>query len=230
MTGVPKSNGHKLLPPARQLVIDRIVSGESDAQIRDSLDRAGYPSDLSRQALAYYRALPEVEAAVTQIELEAAQSGMGMRSRRIQTLNEIIQQGRGHILHGHLVTFRDDAGMERTEMQPLSEDAFARVCLIISGAVKMLGALIDGAPAIPFAETVALRLRKADEAAASKKPSDDNGLTRAEINAFRKRATRLMLEQQGKSELEIQEALRGLSSPAPKRKPKDTDNDTSKAN
>ena len=124
------------------------------------------------------------------------------------------------------MTFQDDEGIERTKIQPLSEDAFARVCLILSSTVKMLGALIDRTHSIPLAEAAALRLRRADEEAAKKRPRDDNGLTRAEINAFYKRGTRMLLEQQGKSELEIQEALRKLSSSPSKRRSKDIDNDT----
>lgn len=86
----PGQPGPKLSPEARQMLINRIVAGDSNQEILDYLQDAGYPADLTRATLARYRGLPEVTAAVQDINVEHSQSALAVRSRRIKVLNNLV--------------------------------------------------------------------------------------------------------------------------------------------
>lgn len=95
-----KPTAHKLNEAARNLIKEKIVSGASNREIQQALDNAGYPSDLDRSTLHYYRALPEIKQALRQIAEEHTQAGLGSRARRIQFLSALAMEARNRMLLG----------------------------------------------------------------------------------------------------------------------------------
>ena len=76
----------KLSQAARRLVVERVIAGDTNSQVRHELKQAGYPSDLSDPTLSQYRALPEVAEAITRKEEQAIQSGLSQKSERLLKL------------------------------------------------------------------------------------------------------------------------------------------------
>lgn len=101
----------KLSQAARRLVVERIIAGDTNNQVRHELKEKGYPSDLGDPTLSQYRALPIVLEAITRKEEQAVQSGLSQKSERLLKLaqaakaleSEIFEQGQG----GRKLTRRD---------------------------------------------------------------------------------------------------------------------------
>lgn len=76
----------KLNQEAKRLVIQRVIAGDTNNEIRAVLKDAGYPHDLADQAFSPYRQSPEVREAIERKDSEAMQSGYAQRSERILKL------------------------------------------------------------------------------------------------------------------------------------------------
>ena len=76
---------------AQALIINHIVGGDDDDQIRRALHDAGHTVDLTRPTLRHYRRLPEVVRQIEGMADEAVQSGFGPAVRRGST---------GEVSHG----------------------------------------------------------------------------------------------------------------------------------
>ena len=83
---------NKLTRDAKALVIERLVSGDSNSAVRAALHAAGYPCDLTDQTFTVYRQSAEVKAAVARKDSEAAQVGYARRSERILCLSRSAQR------------------------------------------------------------------------------------------------------------------------------------------
>lgn len=76
----------KLNADARRLVIERIIAGYTNNEIRQALSDAGYPFNIADQAFSHYRAHGDVKDAIARKDEEAVQSGYAQRSERILKL------------------------------------------------------------------------------------------------------------------------------------------------
>jgi len=76
----------KLEPDAQRLVVERVIAGDTNNEIRRRLQDAGYPYDLTDPAFSYYRQAEEVKEAIARKDAEAVQSGYAQRSERILKL------------------------------------------------------------------------------------------------------------------------------------------------
>ena len=79
---------NKLTREAKALVIERLVSGDSNSAVRAALHAAGYPCDLADQTFTVYRQGEEVRQAVERRDTEAAQVGYSRRSERLLCLSQ----------------------------------------------------------------------------------------------------------------------------------------------
>lgn len=77
---------NKLSKAARDLAVQRVIAGDTNAEIRARLHDAGYPSDLTDQALSHYRDSQAVKDALERKTSEAMQSGYAQRGERVQKL------------------------------------------------------------------------------------------------------------------------------------------------
>ncbi len=93
-----KKQTHKLSPEAQRLLITRIIAGDSHAQILAALEQAGHPSDLDYSSVWYYRNHPQVQQALAQLDVEAMQTGLMHRSRRMLVFADSLQR-----LHAEMV-------------------------------------------------------------------------------------------------------------------------------
>ena len=76
----------KLNADGRRFVIERIIAGDTNNEIRHSLKDAGHPFDLIDQAFSHYRRDKSVQEAIERKDSEAIQSGYAQRSERILKL------------------------------------------------------------------------------------------------------------------------------------------------
>lgn len=83
-----KRPGPRLSRAAQQLIRERIIAGDSNTQIREALQAAGHPHDLSRQAINAYRQDPELKAEIERASVEGFQLAFAQRNGRIQFVNE----------------------------------------------------------------------------------------------------------------------------------------------
>lgn len=86
-----KSNAPKLSPEARDLVIEKLIVGESCEEIRTALQNAGYPSNLTRAAFSYYRRMEVVQNARKLIHEEAIESGMATMASRVSFFSDRLK-------------------------------------------------------------------------------------------------------------------------------------------
>lgn len=68
------------------MIIERVIAGDSNSEIRKKLMDAGHPADMTDQAFTVYRSNKEVVAAIERKDTEAIQSGYAQRSERILKL------------------------------------------------------------------------------------------------------------------------------------------------
>lgn len=76
----------KLNRAGRNLAIQRVIAGDTNAELRSRLHDAGHPCDLTDQAIAHYRASPAVRDALDRKTSEAMQNGFSQRSERVLLL------------------------------------------------------------------------------------------------------------------------------------------------
>ncbi len=79
----------KLDKNARDLIVRRILTGDSNREILRALGDAGYPSDLSDASIGHYRNRDDVKRAIAERVEHLRQQGLGDRTRRVQKLNAI---------------------------------------------------------------------------------------------------------------------------------------------
>jgi len=77
--------GPKLPPAARKLIRQRLLAGDSNAQVQAALEQEGY-LPISRQALHRYRQSRKVQQALERLDIESVQVGLALRARRIMAL------------------------------------------------------------------------------------------------------------------------------------------------
>ena len=92
MEGQPKRTRHKLPPAAQRLLTERILAGDRNAQLRHHLTEAGFDGNLSRQALDYYRAAPQLREAGRLLDHETRQAHFSARAHRIFLLSDLITE------------------------------------------------------------------------------------------------------------------------------------------
>jgi hypothetical protein len=122
----------KLSQAAQRLVVERVIAGDTNNQIRQELKKAGYAHDLVDQTLSHYRGLPQVLEAITRKEEQAIQSGLSQKSERLLKLAALAKA-----LEGEL--FADD-GRKLKEMDKLDKVRLARE---FRATLEDIGALID---------------------------------------------------------------------------------------
>lgn len=76
----------RLNKAAGNLVRARIIAGDTNNEIREALNNAGYPSDIADQTIGHYRASEEVLDAIRRRDEEAIQTGLSQRSERVLRL------------------------------------------------------------------------------------------------------------------------------------------------
>jgi len=82
----------KLSSEAKRLVTERIITGDTNNDIRSALCAAGHPCDLVDQSFTSYRQSKDVRQAVERRDTEAAQVGYARRSERILCLSKSAQR------------------------------------------------------------------------------------------------------------------------------------------
>lgn len=133
---------------AQNLIINHIVGGDDDDQIRRALHDAGHTVDLTRPTLRHYRRLPEVLKQIDGMADEAVQSGFGPTVRRVKLVKMLIGRAWDAILAGHVIkTSREnEAGDSVEEEAQVSVSALelVRYTSVIFTGLMQLEKLLDG--------------------------------------------------------------------------------------
>lgn len=96
---------------AKARVMEMIVEGKNNEEIRNRLRLDGYPCNISRQGFSFYRRMEEVLNQIAFKQEEALQSGYGQRARRLEILSETIEGLRNvmrAISEGRITGLRDE--------------------------------------------------------------------------------------------------------------------------
>ena len=83
---MPGQTGPKLNADGRRLVVEWVIAGFTNSEIRNKLQDAGYDGGLSDNALGVYRQSEKVKEAISRKDMEAVQCGLSQRSERILRL------------------------------------------------------------------------------------------------------------------------------------------------
>ena len=133
---------------AQALIINHIVGGDDDDQIRRALHDAGHTVDLTRPTLRHYRRLPEVVKQIDGMADEAVQSGFGPAVRRVKLVKMLIVNAWDAILAGHVIkTSRQNEAGEGAEEEarvPVPALELVRYTSVIFAGLSQLEKLLDG--------------------------------------------------------------------------------------
>jgi hypothetical protein len=127
----------KLSRNYRDTIIERIIAGDTNSQIRKELEKVGFKGSLVDSAFTPYRSLPEVLEAITRKEEQAIQSGLAQKSERILKLAQLAKAL-------ELELFAED-GRRLRDMEKLDKVRLGRE---YRAALADIGGLVDPRKAI----------------------------------------------------------------------------------
>lgn len=130
----------KLNRVGRRFLIEQVIAGLSNNEIRIKLEDAGHAHDITDQTFTHYRNCDEVKAAIAGRDAEAIQSGHALRAVRIKSLVRSAKRFEQLLAEG----------VDDQSFRPMKKRELAVIHKEYRETLAEIGALVDPKKPVPL--------------------------------------------------------------------------------